>query len=459
MDRTLSLARLRDLCGRELSEPHAGGQAFRVEKALGPIGRIWLEPRVIERATAWRLACHGMPPPSSAAEQPPVLRRGEVGILLVTAWADRLPLLRPAFVLPVVWRSGGRHSIRLPTGLGAFADDVLHDVGAAGLSLHLADWLEAGGADLSGLEFSLDSAWAALAAGAIVAREGGITVPEVFVSAAWRRERSSRRGSIRGVDGIAAKLAAAEACGGRIMLLPTEHRDAVELLAADAPGRSLEICYLPNTTETPHMALAEVLRAIEATPMREAGATFDQRCGYFARLAPDRQNTYYCEQLLDDIVVNLSPALRDDPQLAAIDGVVVIASLNWSLACLVVGLFDPDRVLLLHDAGMAAQIGELSDTLSRMRREGKPRQVVPQECRPGDAFAGDAESAVAEFAAGCGRLVVDLTAGYLHYKFALLAALPRHGLATYIETRQDARYRSVMPQTAELRVIRLPASA
>jgi hypothetical protein len=46
----LSLARLQELCGRELPERNAGGQAFRVVKQLGDIGRLWLRPEVIDRA-------------------------------------------------------------------------------------------------------------------------------------------------------------------------------------------------------------------------------------------------------------------------------------------------------------------------------------------------------------------------------------------------------------------------
>jgi len=458
MSRPLDLARLHELCGRELPEEGAGERASLVVEQCGPNGLIWLHPQVVERALAWRREVN-REPAATKPWAPPSLQPGQIGILLATHEAVSLPLLRPAFVLPVEWRQGGNSSPRLPAGLADEAARVLVELELHGLSLHLARWLEDAGADFSSLEFTTDSAWAALAAGATVASEHGVTLPDVMVSAAWRREAGTRQGRIGSVDAIAAKLAAAADGGARIVLLPQENSGAVEALAVEHPGRSLTIRYLANSLDTPQRAIADVLRALQSRPTRHTGAEFSQRSRYFVRMPQQDQNTYYRDELLAEIVDDLAPKTRDDPRLAGIDALIVIASPNWGIACLMVGLLDPDRVLLLHDARMKRDIEPLIASLRSLRREGRPeRDVRSHEFPPDAAFPGDVEAAVTAFARDCTRIAVDLTAAYRHYAFTLFAALPGNGVATYVETRQDPVYRSVIPETAELHVVRMPVT-
>ena len=199
----LELVRLSALCGSELPEVGRGAAAWNVETSLrspgmlGPLAGSWLRAEVLSLARRWQREMHGEPGGTPGVNAAPI-ERGQIGILLATQNAKSFPLLRPAFVLPVEWRRAGRSSDLLPAGMADFANSVLRDVGVADLSLHLAALLEKSGTDLSGLRFSYESAWAALAAGAIVAKQQGATLPDVLVSAAWT-SADGRPGWIAGI--------------------------------------------------------------------------------------------------------------------------------------------------------------------------------------------------------------------------------------------------------------------
>ena len=53
-------------------------------------------------------------------------------------------------------------------------------------------------------------------------------------------------------------------------------------------------------------------------------------------------------------------------------------------------------------------------------------------------------------------MVVDITAGYRHYGFAILAALPANAVVTCIHAQLDSRYSSVVPGTERLYVLDIP---
>jgi hypothetical protein len=286
-----------------------------------------------------------------------------------------------------------------------------------------------------------------------VAAEDGSTDPGVLVSAAWRKQHDSKNGSIRTVGMIPEKLAAAAAACARTVFLPEGNRDDFENLPADHPARALEVNFLPQMAGKPASAIATVLQAMEAAPRREAGADFNRRCRYFLRAARHRQHTYYCDELLDEIAEGLrnTPAARS---LGGVDGVVLIASQSWHLACLVAATFPNADVLVLHDADLRNRLDEIT---SRLRTIGRPpsgpRTVRVVECRSGDGFADDANQALSGFSAGRSRILVDMTGGYRHYMFSLLEALPPNAVATCIATEFDKQYSMYRPQTATLHVL------
>jgi len=455
--RRLDLARLQELCGSDLPQRGGGDHAVTVVHELGPLANVWLRPEVIDRARAWRDAVNEIPA-SENRWVAPSPERGQIGILLATHNPETLPLLRPAFVLPVEWRRGEKNSQRLPIGLADEARRVLEDLELVEPSLHLASWLEEMDADFSALEFTTDSAWAALAAGAIVTHEGGVTLPDVMVSAAWTRERQKGQGRIRSVQSIDHKLAAAAACGAKWIFVPQENRHEVEALAADHPGRELQIDYLPNLSTVPRAAIATVVSALQAKPTRDAGADFAQRSNYYVRMPRPKQDTYYRDELLAEVVAMLEPSVRDDQHLLDIDGIVIIVSESKSIVHLMVGLFDPARVLLLYDGKMAETISDLVDSLAGMpRADGQTRQVTHVQLPEDNALLEGLIQQVSLFSQNCRRVAVDLTSGYRHYMFSLVAALPGNGVPMYFDTKLDEVYRTVRPETTDLHVVQLPS--
>lgn len=457
MSGRLDLPRLHALCGTHLPAVGGNTRASEIVAAFGPLAPLWLRLEVLDRAHAWRCEMTGEPvtPRPRAAR---LLDRGQIGILLATQHAPPLPLLRPAFVLPVVWQSGGGISRRLPAGLAAFAARVLRDIGIDGLSLHLPAWLENSTVDLSALEFSPDSAWAALAAGAIVARQGGVTRPDVLVSAAWMQE-STTRGWIASVDGVDAKLDAAVAAGAGIVLLPQENAPQAADWRARHPEAVIEIRYLSNPPSEPQRALAPVLHALEAAPLRAADASFATCSDYFVRMPEEGHNEYYRDELVADVAAQLRPGVEGDERLRDVSRLVVIASKSWSLGILLASLFDPSDVLVLHDGGLDASLRMLLQELPVHGRSGRPpRAVQAARCRPGPTFADDvaAELAVFAAAAGGGRIAIDLTAGYRDFHFAVLSALPPNAEVVFVHAPQDRRHARVKPGTEQLRRLAIP---
>lgn len=457
MSGRLDLPRLHALCGAKL--PAVGGNhaAAEIVAALGPLAPLWLEDEVLDRAHAWR--CEMMGEPCSARPPTaPVVERGQVGILLATRRSPPLPLLRPAFVLPVVWQAGGEFSRRLPAGLAACAAGVLRDVGIDGLSLRLPVWLEESSANLSALEFSAASAWATLAAGAIVAEQGGVTRPDVLVSAAWTPE-SPTRGWIGSVDGVDAKLDAAVAVGAGLVLLPQENAPEAARWRARHPDVAIEIRHLSNLPGEPRRVLAPVLHALEAAPSRAADDPFDVRSDYFVRMSDEGSNEYYRDELVADVLPRLRPQVDGDDRLRDMSRLVIIASKSWSLGILLASLFDPCDVLVLHDGGLSSPLQMLERTLPSCGRVGRPpREVRSAHCRPGPTFGDDVAAALAAFAAAdhAGRIVIDLTAGYRDFHFSVLSALPSNAEVVFVHATQDRRYSRAQPGTERLRRLVIP---
>ena len=450
----IDLHQLQTLCGAPLPAVGGGAHAWNRLRELGPLGRLWLKREVLERGENWQRELNGETV-APAAWAGTTVSRGECGILLATENAEAFPLLRPAFILPVEWRHGGHSSPLLPAGMGEFASGVLQNLQIDDLSLHLPDWLASAGADLSGLEFSYDSAWAALAAGAFVASNRGTTLPDVLVSAAWN-QLDAGLGWIAGIDRVSEKLDEAVASGARIVLLPRENSRDAEAWASQRPGPTIDIRYLSNATDTPVRAIAPLLHSLEAAPTQRAGASFQDCSGYYTRMPEKGHNEYYSDELLTDVVDRLRPQIAAEPRLQGITKLVLIASKSWSLGFLLVSLFDPDHVLLLHDGRLAKETDTLMAGLPKVGREAKrARNVCSAECRPGDSFVDDVAGAIAAFTSGreAVRLLADITAGYRDFQFAVVFALPRGAEVMFVHAPQHRQYVRVLPGTERIRLL------
>ncbi len=134
--------------------------------------------------------------------------RGLMLPLLVVTEPALSQVLAPGFMLPLRWRQGEAHDVRLPAGLHELADEVLGAVGGAlkqelGWGLWLGDGLDAALSGLDG-EMRWRSAWTTLAAGLMVAAFGGRPDLRVFSTADY----DVARAEARGVEGIKEKLEA-----------------------------------------------------------------------------------------------------------------------------------------------------------------------------------------------------------------------------------------------------------
>ena len=271
----IDLRGLREICSGQTPERNRVARLF--EHLKGPLAEAWLRSDVLARMIAHRAELYGVEnenggqPVRTEADVPV---RGRCRLLLVTSNHHELPLLRPAFVVPVDWREvkdAGASSSRLPAGLANFATELLADLRLDGLSLHLPESWEQAGVDLSGLEFSPPSAWASLAAGAVIFRKHGATVPTVLATAAWSREPDGGKGSIAVVEGVEEKCAAASQAGAEILFVPRANEPDVRRWRereGRLAGSLHEIRWLPNEVTSPQKALQPLLEALEVPPRR-----------------------------------------------------------------------------------------------------------------------------------------------------------------------------------------------
>lgn len=459
----ISLDGLRQWCGQGLPDSGAGRVAERIIEWMGePLARGWLLPQVIEAAERRRRGLYELPPGERSPVRHDGAARGRCHLLVGTKALAELPLLRPAFVLPVEWRQGGQSSPLLPRGLGEFAARVLEDVGVAGLSLHLPKEYEKAGIDLSGLEISPESAWGALAAGAVVVADSGATLPGVMVTVAWSRVPGKiARGWIGDVDSISEKLDAAAEAGAGVVFVPRANAARVEEWRAAHGGSGLVVRMLSNEETSPRGALGELLKTLEIRPCRADGDSFERRCDYYTRLRQEEADAYYRDELLEEVCHRIRAAFPADPRLGEVRRIAFIASQSHSVPLLLTRLFDPDAMLVLHDGNLRASLIEalLRDLPRFGRAEGAPvRDVRVEKCDPARLSAETTRHVKAfDESFTRGRLLVDLTPGYRAFHLALLAAAPSEAVRAFVHSSQTSGQR-VRPGTEELRLFDLPAA-
>lgn len=148
--------------------------------------------------------------------------------------ADRpfpLPSMRPAFVLPLRWQQGQEHSPRLPKALTQLGETVVRacaeHVGNDGRHWGLQPAEILGELDLSEMPMECRSGWASLAAGLLVAAQGGTPDPEVWATAGW-----DDSAGFMPVDLLKPKLDLAAELGARVSQTP-------DLAVCRLPGRAV----------------------------------------------------------------------------------------------------------------------------------------------------------------------------------------------------------------------------
>jgi len=412
-----------------------------IDRLREPLARAWLNPEVVDAAEAYTFELHGAKiPPSTRKRPPPTPSRGRCQLLLVTKSKETLSILRPAFVLPVDWRpskESGDSSLRLPRGLASFAEQVLRDVEVKGLSLHLPKEFEEAGVDLSGLEFGYESAWAALAAGAIIFDTQGPR-SDVMATAAWRADADqSEKGLINRVEGVQEKLTAAAEVGGKIVFLPRENVADVEDWKDKNPGIGIgiKICFLSNAVTKPRAAVGELLQSLGIPPSQAAGDPFEDRCKYHEQMANEEADDYYRRELLAEACERLRRSTGD----LNVCRLAFIASKSLAVPLLLASLFNPHHVLVLHDGNIdKSKLERLTDAIKAIGRDESagPRGVQVVLCDK-DRLVPDVARHVQDFEASTsGKLLVDLTTGYRAFNLALLESAPPDALKAFIHSPQ-----------------------
>jgi hypothetical protein len=468
--RRLDTPALHRICSTALADL-TPERARDVEDEMGWLGRWWLEPEVLRRAATGR----GYPERAKDYARHPELPtgRGACWVLFANEDAGELKLLRKAFLLPLRWAPGERHDPRLPKPLLDRADRVLGAVlrgtaaGTAGASWGLRFGVEKEPApDLSGLDFLPPSAWAALAAGLLLALDEAGPNPRVWATGAW----AEPGGGIVRIDFLKPKLRLGMACGAEAVFVPEsqveEAATAVQQIAAeleaDPEGLRLlheeaprsapkvgvprpEIGRLREGTARPRAALDEYLARLFQRPLlTDPPAT--RRAWY--RLLVERGDAAAARSwFVDALLLEIASECRRHLVGQCGDGLptdlVTIASDSWELVPLMVEIVRPRRCLALYTDN---KVEERDRALQATRRLLDERRggcdLIPREFKEkGDLFEPFAEE-VRKFAAGGepGALALDLTPGTKEMSLALqfAAAQPQNRLLYIRHQRQGS---------------------
>lgn len=340
-------------------------------------------------------------------------------IMVWTGTADSFDCgdrLRPAFVLPFQWRKGDSHSSKLPEGVRRVADEVRSAMEEKGFGLHLGiDHAEHFG------DFDIDfrSAWAALAAALLLAKDGRASDPSVLATADFDIAHGPK-----GVGFMEAKVALAIEAGCDRLFVATEDERKARI-AADG---QLQIEGLPLHPE-PGIALAAYLARLEVRPPRVA--SLDQKLAYHQRLRKQRPKEaadYYREELLDSLLGRCKERSRD-PSLAELRGrtLVTFLSLGPTGVLFAARCLEPGHTIVLHTHKSLDEPGAEA-VIKRLESLSGPVRFIESEMSgPGLARALDKIGTTE-------GLVADLTPGTKEWTVACLTALPPDARFVYLRT-------------------------
>ena len=346
-----------------------------------------------------------------------------------------LPLLRPAFVLPLRWSEEQAHSPRLPQALQPLAVEVAASfpgnrrIDGCGWGLQLTDDL--GDVDLSDMPVDCHSGWAALAAGLLVAAEGGTPDPQVWATGSW----GNRRG-ILPVDGLKQKLELAAEFGARAFFVPSVQAEEAAQLAS-----GLEIGQLQMSEPEPSRALAELALCLETAPPPPRNpddlAAVERCVDYYSKRPRGRPGTtqFYWSHLLPTITQRCRSQVRSEYGDCRPTHIVTIVSGSPELVLLAVRALDVKHCLLLYTPDPDArrdQTGAMLMVKELLEADG--RHCLPQPFQDGPVLQQEIPTAVRHFAAGRPpeSLVLDLTPGNKWMTWAADRAMPAGSWRLYV---------------------------
>lgn len=413
----------------------------RAALALGPLARWWLNPRALA-VIGQSAATVGELPAESG------------GCWLVLANDDRdthggsndapCGLLRPACLLPCLWRPGG-HAENLPSPLRAVADAVVADlndlkeVGGRRFGLWLAGDPAGDQLDPRSLRLSeAGSGWAALAAGLwTLVNESG-SRPEIWATGCWRGRQHKFGPGVERVDKetLSVKLQLAAEWGVARLFLPESQipdaRDQLRELAAPVPAEFLGRLLMDPSQ--PLAALKHYLAELKAPPDPE-GPFDDQRQHYLqlVKLVGGQGARTFRQERLEPLIaarVAADFAARRAQLAVPPRHLVTIVSESPELVALTLRALRAEACLLLHTPDQLGNRDRALRRVEQLRRDVDlhvPCEVLPYEFRNDRHMDQDLREAVACFRSQCapaGGLAFDLTPGtkLMSYSFAVSVA-------------------------------------
>jgi hypothetical protein len=411
---------------------------FYVQQLGQAFARWAFHPALLEQAAKY-LQDHAGPASAEALCQRPQLPEasGCCWVAFVITPTGSYPSLRSACVLPLRWRLGTSHSSALPQTLVDLADEVYQRLRqeASGGSPYHQEWglHLAPGTGLETYDFSLlqsitcHSGFASLAAGLVVAAEGGMSRSKVWASASWNEDLGFDR-----VDGLAAKLQLAADWGATDFFVARSQVDearaatsqqhltlAIHGLVDVPPAGSRERAPAPVKS-----ALKPYLERLETPPTADASP--QQRTAYYLRVRQhdsEAARQYYRRFLLSDIAERCRALLPDDFTPPAV--LVTVLSHSPELVSLATSVIRPRLCIVLYtptlQEHLTAEIRWIQESLAI---DVTPMEVAEDPTVWFDQLSAMLRARLAD--APPGPVFIDLTPG-LKYMTAGLTLAARSG--------------------------------
>ncbi len=434
----------------------SGPTAYRIAVQMGPLAPWWLRAEVLEKARSHAFQLHGDTEENrkrfscwEPVRQVPQ-ESGCCWLLLVNRCPEELGLLRSAFVLPVRWVKGQSHHRHLPGGLRRLADNVLDQLRKEkeldqtirwGLWPAWDRWLEQ--VDLSGLEWEWESAWAALAAGVLLAYWEGSPDPTVWATGAYQPDRGISR-----VEGVGQKALAAWQMGARVLFVPPGQDEEVkQFFSARGISPELEVASLSAGAIELRKCLESYLARLEVPPAQDASQAL--RRGYFLRIPDDaKARQYYASHILPEVRTRWAQQLN--LSCLGITHLITIVSKGFDLVALAVGVVQPERCCLLFNRDLEAKARALPQHLKEMGFTCSFESV----CFTGNTrkdMVEEFQKAIQQFQDGLPpqRVVVDLTPGQRMMNLALYDVVPEGSFVVHCQAEMDDRTRRPIPFTEQ----------
>jgi hypothetical protein len=405
------------------------GQVAELLRSLGPLASWWVHPDVWHQAAALGIRWRKPQLPTSA---------GSCWIVFAQDECMPWPALREAFLLPLQWQERSADSPRLPPKLRQLARSAAQTVHHPDWGLHLHPDVGLEQLCLAELDdlLHVQSGWASVACGLLLATEGGTPQATVWASGGW-----DPNGGIKEVGHLPAKLRLAAEWGASEFFLPQFQLEAARSSLGAKAG--LKLCPLHTGQCDPRQALAEYLAHLDAPPpppQPEDHAAFKRCARYYLRQPPHDSGsaTYYRQALLPAIVSNLRQGMLSRYPDWHPTHLVTIVSGNDVLVELMARVLDVSHVLLLHtpDTPMTERAEQVA---SRLVQAGIACRTHP--IRKQEGVLADVQHAFRYLAdVPVSQLAIDLTPGTKLMTYALSRAAPEASWLVYLESRyQDNR--------------------